>query len=257
MNPMFEIRDMRVSYGPTEVVRGVSLSIPQGQMCALLGLNGSGKTTLLRAACGLLPYKGACYVQGHHLGEMNERQRAKFLSFIPQISSALQGKTVMEVLLMGFNPHLKLLQSPGQAHRYAALDTLAKLNLQDHSSRLFSSLSQGQKQLVILARALVQNAPVMLLDEPDSALDFLNRHMVLSKMQDTIRTENQVGLITLHDPNFAMAYCNRLILLKDGLVAAELDMGTAEFDEVREKLSLLYGDIELLSGQRGYLMGKA
>ena len=97
----------------------------------------------------------------------------------------------------------------------------------------------------------------MLLDEPDSALDFLNRHMVLGKIRDLIKNENRAGLITLHDPNFAMAYCDRLLLLQNGIVGAELDMRTASADEVKQKLSLIYGDIELLPYQESYLMTKA
>ena len=102
---------------------------------------------------------------------------------------------------------------------------------------------------MILARCIVQDSPVMLMDEPDSALDFLNRHMVLSKIRELIKEENKAGLITLHDPNFAMAYCDRLLLLKEGRLVGELDMRRAKADEVKKKLSLIYGD--------SFLMGKA
>lgn len=257
MNPLFELHDIHVSYGTTEIVHGVSLALEQGELCALLGLNGSGKTTLLRAVCGLIPAQGSCSVCGRPLAGMRERERAKLLSFIPQVSSPIHGKTVMEVLLMGCNPHLRLLESPSAAHRQQAMDALAKLNMEPFAQRPFSKLSQGQKQLIILARTLVQNTPVMLMDEPDSALDFLNRHMVLSQIRNLIRAENRAGLITLHDPNFAMAYCDRLLLLQQGRVAAELNMHTADLQEVRQKLSLIYGKIELLSNGNGYLMGKA
>ena len=132
----------------------------------------------------------------------------------------------------------------------AALETqLRSLSTYDFSP------SQGQCQG--LSSLHVQDAPVMLLDEPDSALDFLNRHMVLGKIRDLIKNENRAGLITLHDPNFAMAYCDRLLLLQNGIVGAELDMRTASADEVKQKLSLIYGDIELLPYQESYLMTKA
>ena len=257
MSTLFRVDDIHVSYGDTEIVHGVSFSIKEGELCALLGLNGSGKTTMMRGICGLLPATGKAYVKDSPLDEMKEKTRAKYLSFIPQISSPIQGKTVTEVLLMGANPHLGILESPGQRFYDAAQNALEKLNLQEFASKDFAKLSQGQKQLIILARTLVQDAPVMLMDEPDSALDFLNRHMVLSKIHEVVKEENKAGLITLHDPNFAMAYCDRLILLKEGRLMAEVDMRTAAKDEVKEKLSIIYGDIELLQYGSSYLMGKA
>ncbi len=257
MSALFRVDDIHVSYGETEIVHGVSFSIKEGELCALLGLNGSGKTTMMRGICGLIPAEGRSYVNDNPLDLMKDKTRAKYLSFIPQISSPIQGKTVMEVLLMGANPHLGLLESPGQRFYDAAQRALEKLNLQEFATKDYAKLSQGQKQLIILARTLVQDAPVMLMDEPDSALDFLNRHMVLNKIHEVVKEEKKAGLITLHDPNFAMAYCDRLILLKKGNLMAEVDMRTASREEVKEKLSIIYGDIELLQHGSGYLMGKA
>ena len=94
------------------------------------------------------------------------------------------------------------------------------------------------------------------MDEPDSALDFLNRHMVLSKIRELIKEENKAGLITLHDPNFAMAYCDRLLLLNRGVIVSELRMDQASASEIHEKLSLIYGDIALLQSGGSFLMGK-
>lgn len=256
MSALFEVQNVRISYGRTEIVHGVSFSLQSGELCALLGLNGSGKTTLLRGLCGLLPIQGQVKVSGHIIREMNEKERARCLSFMPQVSSSIQGKTVFEVLLMGANPHLGLLESPKAVHRRRAFEALDKLGIEDFADRQFHQLSQGEKQLVILARTLVQNSPVMLMDEPDSALDFRNRHMVLEKIKNVIQNEGKAGLITLHDPNFAMAYCDRMLIFMNGDVAAEIDMHTASEDEVRKKLSILYGKIELLAFSGGYLMGK-
>ncbi len=257
MSILFDVKDIHVSYGASEIVKGVSFSLQEGELCALLGLNGSGKTTMMRGICGLIPAEGKAYVNGIALESMKERTRARYLSFIPQVSSPIQGKSVVEVLLMGANPHLRLLESPGKKFYDAAFAALKKLNLEDFADRDFGKLSQGQKQLIILARTLVQNSPVMLMDEPDSALDFLNRHMVLSKIREAVKEEKKAGLITLHDPNFAMAYCDRLILLKSGKLVAEVDMRKASEQEIKEKLSYIYGKITLLSYGDGYLMGKS
>ena len=132
-----------------------------------------------------------------------------------------------------------------------------RLNCAEFAEKDFGALSQGQRQIVILARCIVQDSPVMLMDEPDSALDFLNRHMVLSKISELIKEESKAGLITLHDPNFAMAYCDRLFMLKQGNIVGELDMRAANRDEVQQKLSLIYGNIDIVENNGSFLMGRA
>lgn len=256
MEELLSIQDIHVSYGKTEIVKGISLSIAGGELCTLLGLNGSGKTTLLRGVCGLNEASGKCIISGKDTAGMNEHERARYISFIPQVSSPYHGKSVMDVLLMGANPYLGLLESPREEHRIKAREALAKLNISDFEDRMYNQLSQGQKQMIILARTLVQDTPVMLMDEPDSALDFLRRHRVLNRIRDLVKSENKACLITLHDPNFAIQYSDRIFLVDDGLLIDELDMRTASTDEVKEKLGKIYSEIELVQYSGGYLLGK-
>ncbi|MDD6045432.1 MAG: ABC transporter ATP-binding protein [Clostridia bacterium] len=257
MSGLFSLKDARISYGKTEIVHGVDIDIAPGEFCALLGLNGSGKTTILHGCCGFLPVEGSFTVADTDCRGLNEKKRARLISFIPQICSLQGGRTALEVVLMGFNSQLRLLESPLAEHKRAALAAMKRLNCAEFAEKDFGALSQGQRQIVILARCIVQDSPVMLMDEPDSALDFLNRHMVLAKIRELIKEENKAGLITLHDPNFAMAYCDRLLLLRQGSIVEELDMRRAGAEEVREKLSLIYGDIGLLQNGSSFLMGKA
>ncbi|WP_299300384.1 ABC transporter ATP-binding protein [uncultured Fretibacterium sp.] len=256
MRDIFSLRDMRVAYDREEIVHGVSLGIREGEFCALLGLNGSGKTTILQAACGLLPMTGSCVVAGQDCFGMNEKQRARLIAFIPQVCGRMSGKTVLEVVLMGFNAWLGLFESPSAAHRKAALGTLERLGCAPLAQKDFGALSQGQRQIVILARCLVQNTPVMLMDEPDSALDFLNRQKVLGKLREIIHVERKAGLISLHDPNFAMRYCDRLLLLEAGRLVGEIRMKGASKDAIKGKLSRVYGDIELYACGGGFFMGQ-
>ena len=188
---------------------------------------------------------------------MHERQRARLMSYIPQRGSLIMGKTVLEVVLMGLNPYLGLLDSPSAQQKEDARHTLDRLGLSQFAERDYDSLSEGQKQLVILSRALVQNAPVMLMDEPDSALDFVNRNMVLGKISEIIHEEKRAGLITLHDPNFALAYCDRLLLMKDGVIADELNMADADRERVESALSIIYGPVRVLEYSRGFAMVRA
>ena len=257
MSGLFSLKDARISYGKTEIVHGVDIDIAPGEFCALLGLNGSGKTTILHGCCGFLPVEGSFTVADTDCRGLNEKKRARLISFIPQICSLQGGRTALEVVLMGFNSQLGLLESPSAEHKRAALAAMKRLNCAEFAEKDFGALSQGQRQIVILARCIVQDSPVMLMDEPDSALDFLNRHMVLAKIRELIKEENKAGLITLHDPNFAMAYCDRLLLLRQGSIVEELDMRRAGTEEVRGKLSLIYGDIGLLQNGSSFLMGKA
>lgn len=253
---LFQMEGVRISYGSRQVIRGIDLAVGEGEFCALLGLNGSGKTTLLHGACGFLPMEGRCAAGGLDCAGLNERRRARLISFIPQLSTLGGGRSVLDVVLMGFNARLGLFQSPGRAHRQAAWEVLERIGYGHMAQRDFGTLSQGQRQLVILARCMVQDTPVMLMDEPDSALDFLNRHMVLGKVRDMIHADGRAGLITLHDPNFAMAYCDRIFLLRDGVLQTELAMASAGREEILEKLSLIYGSIDVIPYSGGWLMGK-
>lgn len=257
MNNLLSLREIRAGYGEREVVRGASLTVEAGEFCALLGLNGCGKTTLLRAACGLLPLiGGSCTVGETETTRLDEKSRARLMSYIPQRGSPIMGKTVMEVVLMGFNARLRLLDSPGEAHRRIAMEHLTHLGLAELAGRDYATLSEGQKQLVILARALSQDTPVMLMDEPDSALDFVNRHMVLGKIRSVLHERRQAGLITLHDPNFALAYCDRLLLMRDGGILTEIDMRSTDHAAIEAGLGAIYGDIAVLEYNNRYIMTK-
>ena len=255
---LLKVENVRCGYQHREIVHNASLSVAPGEFCALLGLNGCGKTTLMKAICGLLPvHEGKCLVNGTDCTRDNERQRALKMAYIPQRGSLITGKTVLEVVLMGFNARLHLLDSPGKIHREKAMEALAKLGMDHLAQRDYSQLSEGQKQVVILARTMVQDTPVMLMDEPDSALDFVNRNLVLGKIREVLHTQNRAGLITLHDPNFALAYCDSLILMKEGRILQRITLQDATRQEIQDALSSIYGDIQILQYDKGYVMVRA
>jgi len=255
MSEMLRLEAVTAGYGRKEIVRNIHLVIGEGELCALLGLNGSGKTTLIKAICGLIPMEsGRCLVKGQDCTRVHERKRARFISYIPQRHSKMQGVTVLDAVQMGYNPHLALLESPTALQRRQAGELLERLGLDALAGQDFAHLSEGQKQMVILARTLAQDAPVMLMDEPDSALDFLNRNQILGRIRELIHRENKAGLITLHDPNLALGYCDRLILLKGGTIAGQLEPARATKEEIRRCLSKIYGDIAVLEHRGEYIM---
>lgn len=258
MSEMLCLNHICVSYGSRQILHGIDLSLQPGEFCALLGLNGSGKSTLLHGLCGFLPMAGQVQVNGIDCTRMHEKKRAQLLSFLPQTPSLAGGRTTLDAVLMGYNAQLGLFDSPSAAQCQNALAILGRFGLADQADVDFGTLSQGQKQLVLLARSMVQEAPVMLMDEPDSALDFTNRHHMLRLIRDSIHSQPRCGLITLHDPNFAMAYCDRLVLLHGGVIQAQITMASASAEELREQLSLLYGPVEVLSyGGRFFMVEKA
>lgn len=248
---------LKFCYGKRAVLRGIDLSISSGEFCALLGLNGSGKTTLLKALCGLLPVReGTCSVDGRPYLDLDERNRAKLIAYIPQRHSTVSGTSLQDVVLMGFNPYLPLLSSPGRREIRLASEALERVGFFGKNDADFEKLSEGQKQLVILARAIVQDCPVMLPDEPVSSLDFVNCHYVLGLMREIIREKDRAGLITLHDPNLALAYCDRVLLLNDGVIAGEFRPSSASREEIKKHLSLLYGGIDILEHNGSSIMVK-
>ena len=258
MSEMLCLNHICVSYGSRQILHGIDLSLQTGEFCALLGLNGSGKSTLLHGLCGFLPMTGQVQVNGIDCTRMHEKKRAQLLSFLPQTPSLAGGRTTLDAVLMGYNAQLGLFDSPSAAQCQNALAILGRFGLADQADVDFGTLSQGQKQLVLLARSMVQEAPVMLMDEPDSALDFTNRHHMLRLIRDSIHSQQRCGLITLHDPNFAMAYCDRLVLLHGGVIQTQITMASASAEELREQLSLLYGPVEVLSyGGRFFMVEKA
>ncbi len=257
MNEKLRVQNLRVTYGRREILRDASFVLAQGEMAALLGLNASGKTTLLRAVCGLVPLKGGdCRIDGGWYLQSNERHRAKLISYLPQRPSALYNLSVMDVVLMGFNPHIGIFASPGRKERAAALEALDRLGMKGSAGEDFSLLSEGQKQLVLLARALVQETGLLLLDEPDSALDYPNRHLVLSLLRNLLKEGGRSALITLHDPNFALAYCDRLLLLKDGVIVRNLAVGACGAEELRNCLSQVFGEVDVIESEGRFVMLK-
>ena len=254
METLLSLHEISVGYGAKAVVSDVSFDVPAGELCALLGLNGSGKTTLLKGVCGLLPLRGGrCLLRGLDFTGFNERDRARCLSYIPQRFSKLINVTVMDAVMMGLNTKLGILEFPTAADKESAGAALEKMGVAELASEDFSKLSEGQKQLVILARAMVQNAPVMLMDEPDSALDFPNKHKTLARIRKLVRDEDKAGIVTLHDPNLALMHCDRLILLHEGRLLSELHLAGASKDEVQSCLRSIYNSIELIEYDGSYI----
>lgn len=255
---LLDTKGIRACYGSREILQRVNLRLREGELVALLGLNGSGKTTLLRSICGLHRLSGGhCQVCGVDCAALREKARARLICYMPQRSGIVYSIRAEEVALMGRNPHLPLFGMPGKSDRERVRSVFEQFGIGNLWGIDFLHLSEGQKQLVILARSIMQDAPVMLLDEPDSALDFVNRHLVFTQIRAAVQEGGRCGLVTMHDPNFALAYCNRLLFLQDGGICGEVEVAQTSRSGLQAALSQIYGRIEVLEHQGGYVVVKS
>ena len=212
------VQDLTVRYGTAAVLQGVSFSVPvSGQLIGLLGVNGSGKTTLLKAAAGLLPHTGQCLLDGVPLESLSTRRLAQTVSYIPQQSGISVSLSAREVVLMGFNPRLGVLQSPTAAMRAAADEALRTVGLADKANAYPKSLSGGQQQRIAIARALAMDPDVILFDEPTSALDPEMVGEVLELMKELAHTGITMLVVT-HEMGFAREVSNRVIFIDEGRI---------------------------------------
>jgi len=217
---MLEVRGLSFSYGDFEV-RDVCFSVGRGEVLTLLGPNGSGKTTILKAMLGLLkPARRCVYVDGRDLHSLPSRERSKLVGYVPQLHSPPFPYTVLDVVVTGLAPQLGAFGAPRREHYEKALEKLRLLGMERYKDRPYTQLSGGQLQLVLIARALVQDPEVLLLDEPTAHLDFRNQVKVLEVVRRLARAEGVSAVMTLHDPNLASMYSDRIALVKGGRVVA-------------------------------------
>jgi len=238
---MFEASKLCAAYGRRQVLQGVSFSLEKGTITALLGANGCGKTTLLRAICGIVPHEGSCVLEGTSLEGLPAGALARLVSYIPQRSGISIDLTALEVVLMGFNPWLPLLAQPTRQMQRQALEVLEQLQIPARENYL--DLSEGQKQLCILARTMVTQSRLLLLDEPESALDLRNRYEVFRRLRHWM--QDRAVLAALHDPQLALQTADRVLLLKDGKVDAVLHPKRDDLQTMEELLCRIYGAVRL------------
>jgi iron complex transport system ATP-binding protein len=217
---MIELRDVSVRFGSVDAVHGVSLAVQSGEWLALIGPNGAGKTSALRAMCRLVAFTGDVSLDGRSILQMSRREVAQVIAFVPQTPITPAELTVAEYTLLGRTPYVAYLGEEGRADRLAAQRALDRLELRSFADRPLGSLSGGELQRAVLARALAQEAPILLLDEPTTALD-LGRQQQVLELVDSLRDDGLTVVATLHDLTLAGQYADRLVLLDRGEVVAE------------------------------------
>ncbi|BBH18112.1 hypothetical protein Back2_23990 [Nocardioides baekrokdamisoli] len=210
-----------VRYGRSvPAVGGVDLVVQEGHWTGLIGPNGAGKSSLLRAATGLVPHTGTIAVASGVLRGLSWRERARQIAYVPQQPELPAEMSVLDYVLLGRTPHISYLGRESAHDRQVCLDLLERIGMSPFAERPLGTLSGGEVQRVVIARALAQEAPVLLLDEPTSALD-IGRRVEALELVDGLRRERGLTVLSvLHDLTLASQFADSLALLVEGRVIA-------------------------------------
>jgi iron complex transport system ATP-binding protein len=215
-----QLERVSASLGGVRVVDGISAEVADGEWVVVIGPNGAGKTTLLRALAGVVPYEGRISVFGEDARRLGRKELARSVALVPQVPTMPPESTVGEYVLLGRTPHLSYFGSERRSDREAAASALERLDLGGLATRRLDSLSGGERQRAVLARALAQDAPILLLDEPTTALD-VGRQQQALELVDGLRADGGLTVVcAMHDLTLAALYADRLLLLDRGRLVA-------------------------------------
>lgn len=236
--PTLEARDLTIGFASRMIASGISFGVAAAESLAVLGGNGAGKSTLLRTLLGLItPRAGAVFAAGVDIAQLSPADRARRLAYVPQHGGAGFGFRVIDLVTMGRAAQLPWYGRPREQDRAAAAEALARLRIDGLAERRITELSGGERQLVLIARALAQAAQVLVLDEPTASLDFGNRARVLAEI-DRLRASGKTIVVSTHEPDVALAHADRALLLAAG---RPLALDTVERALTPSNIERLYG----------------
>lgn len=242
---MLNVKHISAGYHGTECIHDVCFDVPSGSITGILGCNGSGKTTLLKAICGLIPHQGITELNGSRIDHLPAGKLAACCGYIPQRGELAADLPVLDVVLMGFYSRLGLLGQPTSDMKEKAAEMLNKVGLASRMQDSFDELSEGQKQLCILARAMVTEPALLLMDEPESALDVRMRYAALNMIKKDLSGQ-RCALVTLHDPQLALNLCDQLVIVEQGRVHAVLRPESDSGRRLEEGLGRIYGPVTVV-----------
>ena len=238
MSELLNVKQLFFNYGRGDVVNNVSLSLKKGTIMSLLGPNGCGKTTLVKMILGLLkPRSGKIFASGKDMTRVSHRERARYFSYVPQLHHANVSFSVMDMVLMGRTAYEGCFRRYSNDDRAAAEKALLQMRLTDLADRSFAELSSGQRQMVLIARTLAQQAPVCVMDEPENGLDYGNQ----VKLFRLLRELSSTGIsfvLTTHHPEHALWTGGEVVMMNQN--GSVLTAGKAGQCITQENLMSLY-----------------
>ncbi len=241
---MLNAQNLTIGYAGRTLAADISFTLGDGEVIAILGPNGCGKTTLFRTLLGLLPaLHGTTLLNGRANVALEPNTIARLIAYVPQISASFANFSVMEVVEMARTPHLAWYSSPGDKDRAIAESALAELNIGDFAGREFSELSGGERQLVMIARALASEAKILLMDEPTASLDFGNQVLILDEIAK-LKSRGVSVIFTTHHPDHALRIADRTLTIAR---SGQVQIGLTSVVLNAASLTALYGiGIELI-----------
>ncbi|MBC7107342.1 MAG: ABC transporter ATP-binding protein [Methanomassiliicoccales archaeon] len=242
------IDDVRFSYRSFEVLKGISFDLRESEILGVIGPNGSGKTTLLKCINKILePKQGEILLDGRKIRKMKRIEVARNLGYVPQNAYAgFDSPTVFDVVLMGRRPHIAWQCCERDTEK--VWEILTMLGIERLAMRKFDELSGGQQQKVLIARALAQEAKVLLLDEPTSNLDIRHQLEVMNLIERLVTDNGLAGIAAIHDLNLASKYCDKVVMMKEGKIFAA---GSADRVLTPENIEKVYGVRVAIDGCHG------
>ena len=248
---MLKVADLKCGYDRTEIVHGVSFTVEPGEFACIMGANGCGKSTTMKTILDILkPMGGSVELDGRDVFAMSSEERARNFAYIPHNHPPPFPFTVADVVLLGRTPHIGEFARVRDKDRVVAYQAMCQLSIEGMADKVYSELSGGQQQLVLIARAIAQQPKVLLMDEPTASLDFGNQQLVLSRMRK-LTDDGMAVLMVTHDPGHAFFCADKVIMMEQGLV---LGTGSAEEIITEPNLKRIYGhdvcvsEVELPSG---------
>lgn len=254
IEPIIEVKNLGFSYnGSEKVLDNISFELHKGEVLGVLGPNGAGKTTLLKILLGILRGTGTVKVLGKDVASIPPKRLAKIIGYVPQEHHIVFSYRVIDYVLMGRAPHYGMFSIPSRKDYEKAYRVLDDLGLSSLANKTITEISGGQFQLVLIARSLVQETKILLMDEPVSHLDISNAVKTMGLVKKLVREKKILGAImTLHDPLMASLYCDKILLLNKGRIEA---YGSPREAFIPDKLSRVYGvDFDIIRHNGRYIL---
>lgn len=246
----YEVKDLSFSYGDHKVLNDVSFDVQLNEMLCIIGPNGVGKSTLFKCMLGILnDYEGEALVCHKRIKDMSARELAKRVAYIPQSQTLSFGYSVLDMVLMGTAARMRTLASPGRKQEEIARESLKRVGIEDLADRNYLEISGGERQLVLVARALAQQAKVLIMDEPTSNLDFGNQLRIMEQMK-TLTKEGYTVIMSTHNPEQAYLFADKVLAIFAGNVMAYGTPKEVITEEIVKKLYNIDVDIRSLENDR-------
>lgn len=250
MEVALSVKDLSIKLNGKQILNGLTFNIPKKGITVLMGANGSGKTTLLRIICGNIKAdEGEITILGKKISGIDRSEHSRMVAYIPQAHTPVFRYTVLDFVLMGAASSKRIYLQPNKKETAHARNMIIQLGMKDFIKKDYSILSGGERQLVLIARGLMQSSPVLMLDEPVANLDFINQHKIMNILKELSQKEVTI-IMAMHDPNMALKYADNILILQNRKLVATISKEKEDFiGKLHCVLKNIYGNVQLTKNE--------